>query len=33
LSFIPGANIELGGISGVTPPPPRQFRFGLDINL
>ncbi|MGE5314932.1 MAG: TonB-dependent receptor domain-containing protein [Acidobacteriota bacterium] len=36
LSFIPGnANpnlqLEVGGVSGVTFAPPRQFRFGIDV--
>jgi TonB-dependent starch-binding outer membrane protein SusC len=31
LSFIPGANIELGGIAGATFAPPIQFRLGLDV--
>jgi len=33
LSFIPGAAIELGGISGSTFDPPTQYRIGLDVNI
>lgn len=33
LSFIPGAAIELGGISGATFEPPVQYRVGIDVNI
>ncbi|HLP17661.1 MAG TPA: TonB-dependent receptor [Bacteroidota bacterium] len=33
LSFIPGAAIELGGITGATFAPPIQYRIGMDVNI
>jgi outer membrane receptor protein involved in Fe transport len=34
LSFIrAGGNLEVGGIVGANPSPPRQFRFGVDLTL
>lgn len=34
LSFIrAGGNLEVGGIVGANPSPPKQFRLGLDLSL
>ena len=34
LSFIrAGGNLEVGGIVGANPSPPKQFRFGVDVSL